>query len=224
MANTALKTYGKDLVERAERQNQEAVFGRDEEIRRAAIILSRKVKNNLLLIGDPGVGKTAVVEGLAKKIAAGEVPPKLSGARIVELDVGALMTGVGAAVYTERLKSVLKEVEESKGKVIVFVDEFHFLVGENGNTADILKPALVKGELRFIGATTFKKYRAYVENDAALARRFKEIYVGEPSVRDSIRILRALKAGFENHHGVKIRDRALVAAVNLSNRYIAGIF
>lgn len=224
MDKSALENYGHDLVEKAEKQMLDPVFGRHEEIRRLLTILCRKSKANPILIGEPGVGKTAVVEALAQRIAAGNVPHRLSGARIVELDMGALIAGtIFRGQLEKRVKSVMEEAEESEGKVILFIDEVHLLVSDGGTAANLMKPALGRGKIRVIGATTVKEYKKYIEKDSALARRFKEVYVNEPSVEDSVSVLRVLKMRFEKHHCLKIMDAALVAAAKLSNRYITGM-
>lgn len=224
----ALEKYGIDLVERAQQGKLDPVIGRDQEIRRVIQVLSRRRKNNPVLIGEPGVGKTAIAEGLALRIVQGDVPESLKGRRVVALDMGALVAGAKyRGEFEERLKAVLREVEDAAGSVVMFIDELHTVVGAgasegSGDAANLLKPALARGELRCIGATTLDEYRKYIEKDAALERRFQPVFVGEPSVDDTLAILRGLKPRYEAHHqGVKVKDSALVAAAELSDRYIA---
>ncbi|QTX05943.1 ATP-dependent Clp protease ATP-binding subunit [Agromyces archimandritae] len=224
---SALEQFGVDLTELAEAGKLDPVIGRDSEIRRVSQVLTRRTKNNPVLIGEPGVGKTAVVEGLARRIVAGDVPESLKGKKLISLDISALVAGaMYRGQFEERLKNVLKEINESEGEIITFVDELHLLMGAGGGegsvaASNMLKPMLARGELHLIGATTLDEYREYIEKDAALERRFQQVYVGEPSVEDTIAILRGLKSRYEAHHGVTISDAALVAASTLSNRYIS---
>jgi ATP-dependent Clp protease ATP-binding subunit ClpB len=226
----ALSQYCRDLTELARKGKLDPVIGRDEEIRRVMQILSRRTKNNPVLIGEPGVGKTAIAEGLARRIVAGDIPEGLKGKRVLALDISALVAGAKfRGQFEERLKAVLKEVTDAAGEVILFIDEMHTLVGAGAaegaaDAANMLKPALARGELRAIGATTLDEYRKHVEKDAALERRFQPVLVGEPSVKATIAILRGLKERYEVHHGVRIKDSALVAAATLSDRYIADRF
>jgi len=226
----ALEKYGRDLTEAARGGKLDPVIGRDDEIRRTVQILSRRTKNNPVLIGEPGVGKTAIVEGLAQRIIAGDVPQSLKDRKLIALDMGALIAGAKfRGEFEERLKAVLKEVTDSKGNIVLFIDEIHTVVGAGAtqgamDASNLLKPMLARGELRCIGATTLDEYRKYIEKDAALERRFQQVYVDQPSVSDTISILRGLKERYEVHHGVKISDSALVAAATLSARYISDRF
>ncbi len=226
----ALERYAHDLTESARKGKLDPVIGRDDEIRRVMQVLSRRTKNNPVLIGEPGVGKTAIVEGLAQRIVRGDVPDQLKGKRLAALDLGSMIAGTKfRGEFEDRLKAVVKEIVDSNGEIICFIDELHTLVGAGSaegaiDAANLLKPALARGELRCIGATTLREYKRYVEKDAALARRFQTVLVGEPTVDDTIAILRGLKEKFEIHHGVRIKDAAIIAAAVLSHRYIADRF
>ncbi|MGB7068858.1 MAG: ATP-dependent chaperone ClpB [Pyrinomonadaceae bacterium] len=226
----ALEKYAQDLTERARKGKLDPVIGRDAEIRRAIQILSRRTKNNPVLIGEPGVGKTAIVEGLAQRIVSGDVPETLKNKKLVSLDLGAMLAGAKyRGEFEDRLKAVLKEIEKAEGQIVLFIDELHTLVGAGASegaidASNMLKPALARGTLRAVGATTLAEYQKYIEKDKALERRFQQVYIGEPTVEDTIAILRGLKERYEVHHGVRIKDAAIVAAATLSNRYITDRF
>ncbi|MFM7020678.1 MAG: Clp protease N-terminal domain-containing protein, partial [Aquirufa sp.] len=227
----SLEKYGKNLNELAKAGKIDPVIGRDEEIRRVLQILSRRTKNNPILLGEPGVGKTAIVEGLAQRIVSGDVPENLKSKIVMSLDMGLLVAGAKyKGEFEERLKAVIKEVTDSDGEIVLFIDEIHTLIGAGGggegamDAANLLKPALARGELHAIGATTLKEYQKYIEKDKALERRFQSVIVDEPDVADAISILRGIKDKYELHHGVRIQDDAVIAAVELSNRYISDRF
>jgi ATP-dependent Clp protease ATP-binding subunit ClpB len=226
----ALKKYSRDLTEAAAEGKLDPVIGRDEEIRRTIQILSRRTKNNPILLGEPGVGKTAIAEGLAQRIVSGDVPETLKNRKLLSLDMGALIAGAKyRGEFEERLKAVLNEVQAAEGQIVLFIDEIHTVVGAGAtegsmDAGNLLKPLLARGELRCIGATTLKEYKLYIEKDKALERRFQQVYVSQPTVEDTISILRGLKDKYEVHHGVRITDAALVAAATLSHRYISERF
>ena len=225
-----LEKFGRDIVEEVKKGKIDPVIGRDDEIRRIIQILARKTKNNVILIGEPGVGKTAIIEGLAERIVKEDVPFTLKNKTIYELDMGALVAGAKfRGEFEERLKAVLNKIKESEGKIILFIDEIHLIVGAGKSegaldAGNMLKPMLARGEIDCIGATTLNEYRMYIEKDRALERRFQQVLVKEPTVEDTISILRGLKERFESHHGVRITDNAIVSAAILSNRYLTERF
>src|SRR5213082_3770679 len=226
----ALKKYARDLTEEARHGKLDPVIGRDDEIRRTIQVLARRTKNNPVLIGEPGVGKTAIVEGLARRIISGDVPESLKRKKIIAMDIGSMVAGAKfRGEFEDRLKAFLKEVTDSQGEIVLFIDELHTIVGAGAaegsiDASNMLKPMLARGELRTIGATTLDEYRKYIEKDAALERRFQPVMVDEPTVEDTIAILRGLKERYEVHHGVRITDAAIVAAAVLSHRYISDRF
>ncbi len=226
----SLKKYGRNLTDEAQKGKLDPVIGRDEEIRRVMQVLSRRTKNNPVLIGEPGVGKTAIVEGVATRIVNGDVPETLKEKKLIVLDTGSLVAGTGyRGQFEERMKAIIKEVVDAEGRIILFIDEMHTLVGAGStegslDASNLLKPALARGDLHLIGATTLDEYQKYIEKDAALERRFQKVYVAEPSVEDTISILRGLKEKYEIHHGVRITDGAIIAAAELSDRYISDRF
>lgn len=225
-----IKKFGRNLNDAARKGKIDPVIGRDQEIRRVLQVLARRTKNNPILIGEPGVGKTAIVEGIALRIVSGDVPENLKNRQLISLDMGTLVAGTSyRGQFEERLKEIVKDVTESDGEIILFIDEIHTLIGAGATSgamdaANILKPALARGDLRMIGATTLDEYQKHIEKDAALERRFQQVLIGEPTVEDTISILRGLKEKYEVHHGVRIKDSAIIAAANLSDRYISDRF